>query len=98
MFVRLVYAQTDKRDELREWYETVDIPTVKDQKGLRALMFLESVDNPQEVASLTIWENQEAADEYENNGPYKELVNKVTPMFTQEPTLKSYKVTVVHHN
>jgi heme-degrading monooxygenase HmoA len=97
MFVRLVYAKTEQRESLREWYETVDIPTVKDQRGLRTLMFLESVDDPEDVVSLTIWDSQADAEAYERSGPYQALLKQASPMLSGETALHSYKVTAVHH-
>jgi heme-degrading monooxygenase HmoA len=74
-----------------------NIPTVNDQKGLRTLVFFESVDTPQEVVSLTIWDVKEDADAYEHNGLYNERMQQAIPMFSEGPTLQSFKVTVTHH-
>ncbi len=98
MFVRLVFGkvQTDKIEEFRRWYKNEDVPAVKNQKGLRMLLLLESVDVLGEAVSLSIWDSKEDAEAFEKRGPYKELVKKAIPLLTEEPVRKSYDVTVVH--
>jgi len=98
MFVRLVFGkvQTDKIKEFRRWYKTEDVPAVKNQKGLRMQLLLESVDVPGEAVSLTIWDSKEDAEALDKSGLYKELVKKALPFLTEEPMRKSYEVTVVH--
>ena len=98
MFVRLVFGkvQTNKMEEIRGWYQTEDVPAMKNQKGLRMLLFLESVDSPDEAVSLSIWDSKEDAEAWEKSGPYKELVKKAMLLLAEESKSKSYAVTVVH--
>ena len=98
MVVRLVFGkiQTDKIKEFRKWYKTEDVPAVKNQKGLRMLLLLESVDAPGEAVSLSIWDSNEDAEAYEKSGLYEKQVKKALTFLTEAPKLKSYEVTVVH--
>jgi heme-degrading monooxygenase HmoA len=67
------------------------VPDVKDQKGLQKIMFLESVDNPNKIISLSIWDSKEDAEAYEQRGPYMEIIQKAMHLLPNQPTSKSYE-------
>jgi GNAT superfamily N-acetyltransferase len=68
------------------------VPTVRKQKGLIDIRFLEPTAKMEDFISITEWKTKEDADVYENNGIYRKLVNKLEPFFTKKPELKTYTV------
>jgi quinol monooxygenase YgiN len=42
------------------------------------------------LISLTTWKSKAEADEYENSGTYRRLVDKFKEKFTSKPVLKTY--------
>jgi heme-degrading monooxygenase HmoA len=77
-------------EEAKRIYQQEVVPEVKKQKGNVNVMLLEPTDGSNEYISMTAWENKSDAEAYESGGKYKELVDKVKGMFTDQPVLKTY--------
>ena len=94
MFVRLTFCKflPEKLSEARKLYIEEIMPTVRKQKGLLNIRFLEPVNKTEDYISLTEWETKADAELYEATGLYKKLVNKLEPFFTKQPELKTYTV------
>ena len=94
MFVRLTFCKfmPEKINEARKIFTEEIVPTVRKQKGLIDVRFLETTVKMEDFISLTEWKTKEDADAYDNNGIYKKLVNKLEPFFAKKPELKTYKV------
>ena len=92
MIVRLTRfnLSPEKAGEAKKIYELEVIPEVKKQKGNTNVMLLEPTDGSNDYISMTAWENNADADAYESSGKYKELVNKIREMITDQPDLKTY--------
>jgi heme-degrading monooxygenase HmoA len=92
MIVRLTHFNFSpgKIEELKKFYNEVAIPTVRKQKGNLDCRLLEPVDAKDEYISMTIWDNEAAANAYHSSGVYKQLVDQVRKFFTKEPVLKVY--------
>ena len=93
MIVRLTFLSfsPEKIGDMKKFYNEVAIPTVKKQKGNLDCRLLEPADRNDEYISMTVWDNQEDADAYNNTGVYKKLVDQVRPYFIKEPVLKVYQ-------
>jgi heme-degrading monooxygenase HmoA len=93
MIVRLTYLSfsPEKIGEMKKFYNEVAIPTVKSQKGNLDCKLLEPIDRKEEYISMTVWDNQEDANAYQETGVYKSLVDQVRPFFTKEPVLSIYQ-------
>ncbi len=85
MFVRIVSAKIHKSklEEFKKLYTEELIPELKSVKGCRYVYLIESTNEEDEFISLTIWDDKEAAENYEASGKYSELVNKVKHTFSQ---------------
>ena len=81
MFMRLVQVKTkpDGLDDLRAAYDRQIIPELAKVDGCKFASLVQSVHQPDECISLTIWESADAAREYVRNGTYDRLVESVSP-------------------
>jgi quinol monooxygenase YgiN len=68
-----------KINEFRNIYSTVVIERLHSIPGCRFAGLIESSDKEDEYISLTLWDNQEHAEEYEKSGVYNELLEKIKP-------------------
>ena len=94
MFVRLTFCKflPEKINEARKIFTEEIMPTVRKQKGLLNIRFMEPTEKMGDYISLTEWATPADADMYENSGLYKKLVAKLEPFFTKKPELKTYTV------
>jgi heme-degrading monooxygenase HmoA len=85
MYIRIVshILQKDKIKEFREIFTDQIIPALHVTKGCRYSYLIESMQQENEVISLTIWDSKEEALEYEKSGAFDNLVNKLRPTFSQ---------------
>ena len=85
MYLRILslIIQEDKMEEFKKLYSEIIIPTLKSTKGCRYVYLTESVNEKNEFISVTIWDSKEDAKEYETNGKFKELNEKVKHTFSQ---------------
>lgn len=85
MFVRIIshILQKDKIDEFRDIYIEKIIPALRKTSGCRFAYLIESMDQENEVISLSIWDSEEHARVYENSGLFEKLVNELRPTFSQ---------------
>ena len=94
MFVRLTFCKflPDKINEARKIFNEEIIPTVRKQKGLLNIRFLEPTEKTGDYISISEWATKADADMYDNSGVYRKLVSKLEPFFTKQPELKTYTV------
>ena len=85
MYVRIVshILQKDKINDFRDIYIEEILPVLSETQGCRYAYLIESMNNANEVISLTIWDSKEDAKAYEKSGLFSELVNKLRPTFSQ---------------
>ena|SRR5690242_19756270 len=94
MFVRLVSCKflPEKINEARKIFTGEIIPTLRKQKGLIDVRFLEPTERTGDYLSITEWKTKADAELYESSGLYLKLVNKLEPFFTKRPELRTYTV------
>ena len=94
MFVRLTFCKflPEKVKEARKVFTEEIIPTVRKQKGLLNIWFMEPTEKMDDYISITEWATPADAELYHNSGLYKKLVAKLEPFFTKKPELKTYTV------
>lgn len=92
MYARLTFIDIDPKDlkQVSEIYNTQIAPQIRECKGIKDVMLLESTDSPGQTISITLWKTKEDADEYENSGMYRRLVDMVKDKFVGKPVLKVY--------
>ena len=92
MIVRITYLSflPEKIDEAKKIYHNELAPVVKRQPGNFDCRLLEPVDISDDYISMTVWDNEEDADAYQASGIYKELVDKVRALYSENPVLKVY--------
>lgn len=69
--------QPGKMADLLTIYTDEILPVLKTTKGCRYAFFTESIENKNEALSVTIWNSQEDAVNYEQSGVFRELLEKV---------------------
>lgn len=84
MYVRIFSAhiQEGKFDECRRIYREEIIPALKNIKGCCSAYLIESLHEKNEAISITIWDDRNAAEEYEKSGMFREMVDKVKHTFS----------------
>ncbi len=84
MYVRLVSVklQEGKLNEFRQKYMEEIVPILQNTKGCRYIYLTESLQEENQVISMTIWDSKEDADEYEKSGLFSELTEKVKDTFS----------------
>lgn len=97
MFARLTFIKIlPEYTELhRKFYNEEVVSAVRRHRGLIHIMLLEPVDKGGEFISVTEWESQRDAADYEASGDYEELIKKIRGMTTREPVLKSFTIETV---
>jgi heme-degrading monooxygenase HmoA len=92
MYARLTFIDIDPKDaqEVAEVYNAEVAPVVKGFKGVSEVLLLEPTDSSGHFVSITIWKSKEDADEYENSGTYRTLVDKLKDKYINKPVLKTY--------
>lgn len=92
MYARLTFIEIDPKNgkELSEIYNTEIVSAVREFKGLQDVYLLEPADGSGEVISITTWKSKADADEYENSGTYRKLVDKLKDKYLSKPVLKTY--------
>ncbi len=81
MFMRLVQlnVETQNKSEFNFVYQKEVIGRLQKTPGCRFAGLIESGAEESEFISLTLWDTQEHAEDYENSGVYSELLGKLKP-------------------
>lgn len=92
MIVRLTYLGflPGRIEEAKKIYNDEIVGIVRKQKGNLDCRMLEPQDPKDDYISMTVWDNQEDADLYQNSGTYKQLVERVKAFYLKAPVLKVY--------
>ena len=98
MYARLTFLEINPKDinEVTSIYNAQIVPAVKACKGNVDVMLLEPTDSSGSIVSITTWRSKADADEYENSGTYRKLVDKLKDKYTGKPVLKTYNVQEGH--
>jgi len=85
MYIRIVshILQKDKIKDFRDIFVDQIIPALLATKGCRYSYLIESMQQENEVISLSIWDSKEDAVAYEDSGEFDRLVNILRPTFSQ---------------
>ncbi len=83
MYVRIISARvkSDKKEEAKEIYKNEIGPGLRRVKGCKYAFLTQNLQDENEFFSITIWENKQAADNYEKSGLFDEYVGKVQHLF-----------------
>ena len=82
MFMRLLQAKAkpDLLWKLRQNYEERGVPALQKTPGCLYACLMQSSHVPEEVISMTMWESQKHAEEYERSGVFRQLLEEARPM------------------
>ena len=85
MYIRIVshILQKNKIKEFRDIFVDKIIPALQETKGCRYSYLIESMQQENEVISLSIWDSKEDALDYESSGNFDKLMNFLRPTFSQ---------------
>lgn len=84
MFLRIVSLkiQEGHMDEFKKLYADVVIPAFKKADGCRNAFLTQSVNEENDFISISVWDNKNAAVNYESGTEYGEMINKVKHTFS----------------
>lgn len=86
---------TVKPDKVEDFLSSVRNslnPQMKEQSGIRRLYLLRSPERENEFVSLSLWDNKDAAEQYERSEAYKETMSSLSEFLESEPSLTHYNV------
>ena len=113
IFLRMVSLKfkEDKVKEFKQHYEEKVIPVLQSVSGCRSAFLAAPADNPNELISVTEWESEHAAQEYEHGGQFDAILESQRHFFsglydwgmkrqkeTGDRVATSEDVTVDHHS
>ncbi|MBI4536006.1 MAG: antibiotic biosynthesis monooxygenase [Ignavibacteriae bacterium] len=75
-------VRTDAFEEFKTLYQDKVIPEIKKAKGCRQMFLSQSVEQPEVVASVTVWNSKQDADAYEREGTFLRLLDITKHTFT----------------
>jgi quinol monooxygenase YgiN len=80
-FFRVVsmLVQPGRIDEFRKMYNDDVLPTLRDTTGCCFVQLAQSVRDPNEFISFTVWKSEHDAEAYESGGLFGELLGKLRP-------------------
>jgi quinol monooxygenase YgiN len=81
MYMRLVQFDVIEgaTDPLRYFYETRVLPEFEAARGCRYAALAQSIHNPSQCLSLTIWESAETEQAYDRQGTFQVLMEEMRP-------------------
>lgn len=84
MYIRMLSARVvlGRYDEVREIYKREIGPGLQNIPGCKYAFLTQNLRRQDEVFSITIWENKQAADNYERSGMFDEYVGKIKHLFS----------------
>jgi heme-degrading monooxygenase HmoA len=84
MYLRIVSSKIKpgKKEEFRRLYTEEIIPALRGVNGCRYAYLTESLEAQHEVISVTIWDSQREAENYEHSGLFEQLNKKVKHTFS----------------
>jgi len=79
MYLRILslVIQPGKMEELQKIYTQEILPVLQTTKGCRYAFLTESMEKKNEAVSVTIWDSQQDAEQYEQSGVFAKLVDKL---------------------
>jgi heme-degrading monooxygenase HmoA len=85
MFMRLLQLQLDPvhTNEFKDFYENVVFPQLQNMPGCLFAALIKSKPEQNEFISLTFWEEQEQADNYEKTGVFQKLFDQAKPFLSE---------------
>ena len=85
MYMRLVQAKAKPAEivRLRWHYDEKVVPALQKTTGCLYACLMQGTRTPDEVISMTLWENQSSADAYESSGLFAKLLDEVKPMLAE---------------
>jgi quinol monooxygenase YgiN len=83
LYVRLLSARVkpDMIEEAKKIYRDVIGPALRQVKGCKYAFLVQNMQDQNEFFSITIWENKQAANDYEASGLFDEFVGKIQHVF-----------------
>ncbi len=84
MHLRLVsvHVRAGMEDTFRALYRDLIVPALKQVKGCRYALLMDTAEDPSEMISLTIWDSRDDAAAYDSGGLFDDLLEKVKHTFT----------------
>ncbi len=85
MFLRMVSMniQPEHSETMAREYEKNVISALRDQPGCSFASLLQNISDRKDCISLTIWDAQSKADEYEKSGVFKKLVESLRSFYEE---------------
>ncbi|HLX11273.1 MAG TPA: antibiotic biosynthesis monooxygenase [Bacteroidota bacterium] len=84
LYIRIVAPKIrpGMAEEYKRIYLKTVLPALKQVKGCLYAYLTEGTGNPDEILSVTIWDGQASAEEYESTGQFHTLMSLVSSTFT----------------
>jgi quinol monooxygenase YgiN len=83
-------ALPDTYETVRSRYQELAIPLIRSAPGNLSALMLQRRDAPDRFLAITVWETEEAAEEYEKSGKAGAAVDAIRFALAGPPTLTTY--------
>jgi heme-degrading monooxygenase HmoA len=85
MYTRIVShnVQPGRIDEFEQIYREEILPVLHNTDGCSYAYLMQGAKSKNEMISITIWDSQEAAEQYESSGQYQACLSKLRHTFSQ---------------
>ena len=85
MYVRIlsIKIEDNKLEEFKRLYSEIIFPSLKETEGCQNVFLIESVNEPDEFISVSIWDSKDAADNYEASDKFRVLTERVSHTFSK---------------
>jgi quinol monooxygenase YgiN len=85
MYTRIVShnVQPDRVDEFKQIYREQILPALHNTEGCSYAYLMQSAKSENELISITIWDSQETAEQYESSGQYQAFLSKLKHTFSK---------------
>lgn len=90
MFMRLVHLSIDGEQEntFRQFYNTIVLPQLQKMEGCKMAGLIKSNADTGKFVSLTLWDEKNQAEKYENSNVYKNLSEQVSQFLSESSEWK----------
>jgi heme-degrading monooxygenase HmoA len=87
----MLKVKPDKADEFRSVMRGRVYPKLRREKGVRRIYLLQPLEKTNEFVSLTLWNNEKDADDYES-ARYNEYLDTIKDLLDEDPSVTKFKI------
>lgn len=85
----------DSKDKLIKILSTEEVfDAFTSAEGFLTYYLVEKLEDPEEMASITIWENRESGEKFYASPVYREILSGAVPLLSDKPQMETFNTRV----